>query len=164
MTDCGVNAAEMEIFENNEKHYQAFIELNEQWITRYFEIEDADRKLASDPHRVVENGGYIFSLVSGNEVVGVCALFNDGSGVYELARMAVRPDQQGRKFGNRLMEIVLDKLAGIGASRVYLLSNSMLTRAITMYRKYGFKTVSEGQHPAYSRCNIVMERDISPVA
>jgi len=154
----------MDIFENNKDHYQAFIDLNEQWITSFFEIEEVDRKLAANPHKIVTDGGYIFSLVSEGEVVGVCALFNDGDGVYELARMAVDPEHQGRRFGDKLMKVALKKVSEIGASKVYLLSNKGLTKALSMYKKYGFKTMSEEAHPVYTRCDITMELEISPVA
>jgi N-acetylglutamate synthase-like GNAT family acetyltransferase len=106
-------------------------------------------------------GGYIFSLVSEGEVLGVCALFSEGSGTYELARMAVKPQHQGKGFGNALISACLAKLSEIGASKVYLVSNTKLESAIALYKKYGFKTVHEGQHPVYSRANIVMERHVS---
>jgi len=42
----------------------------------------------------------MFSLVHEDKVVGVCALLNNGNGVFELARMAVSPSHQGQGFGN----------------------------------------------------------------
>ncbi|WP_373295235.1 GNAT family N-acetyltransferase [Undibacterium macrobrachii] len=114
--------------------------------------------MAADPHQVIDKGGYIFSLVSGEEVVGVCALFNNGDGVYELARMAVSPAHHGKAYSNLLMQHCLDKLKTIHAKKVYLVSNTKLTAAIHLYKKFGFQTVFEGPHPVYSRANIVMER------
>ena len=67
----------MEIAENCREHLKDFIRLNEEWITAYFEIEDIDRKLAANPQKVIDDGGYIFSLVLENKVIGVCALFNN---------------------------------------------------------------------------------------
>lgn len=151
----------MEVLENEKSLLNDFIRLNEEWISTYFEIEDADRALAENPYRIIEAGGYIFSLVSGREVLGVCALFNDGNGTYELARMAVSPMYQRSGFGNKLISVCLDKLSAIGAHKVYLVSNTRLEAAIALYKKHGFKTVSEGRHPVYSRANIVMERDVS---
>jgi ribosomal protein S18 acetylase RimI-like enzyme len=40
----------MEIGENQERHLPHFVRLNEEWISRYFAIEDADRALAANPH------------------------------------------------------------------------------------------------------------------
>jgi ribosomal protein S18 acetylase RimI-like enzyme len=150
----------MQIVENQEKYLPDFIRLNEEWISRYFEIEDADRVLAAYPMKVIEDGGYIFSLVMGDDVIGVCALFNEGNGVYELAKMAVSAAHQGRGYGHLLMQATLSKLEALEARKVYLISNTRLDAALTLYRKHGFRTVSEGQHPKYSRANIVMERQL----
>lgn len=151
----------MEIIENEKKYLIDFIRLNEEWISTYFEIEDVDRKLSANPYQIIENGGYILSLVSENNVVGVCALFNEGDGIFELARMAVSPLHQGKGFGQTLILHALSKLVEIGAKKVYLVSNTKLEAAITLYKKHGFKTISMGQHLVYSRANIVMERYVS---
>jgi ribosomal protein S18 acetylase RimI-like enzyme len=148
----------MELKENDESRLTDFIRLNEEWISRYFEIEEVDRALAKNPYKIIAAGGYIFSLILADEVVGVCALFNHGDGTFELARMAVPPKHQGKGFGNKLIDACLKKLLLIDAESVYLVSNTKLKAAIELYRKYGFKTVSEGSHPEYSRANIVMER------
>ena len=150
----------MEIVENDRNLLSDFIHLNEEWIASYFELEDADHALAANPGQIIDNGGYIFSLLLEDKVVGVCALFNDGEGTFELARMAVSPQSQGNGYGDKLMSTCLAKLAEIGAQKVYLLSNTKLKAAIELYKKHGFKAVSHGQHPVYSRANIVMECNI----
>jgi ribosomal protein S18 acetylase RimI-like enzyme len=148
----------MEVFENYRGHLPDFIRLNERWIRHYFQLEEADRVLAAAPERVIEQGGFVFSLVERGEVAGVCALFNKGDGVFELARMAVDPAHQGQGYGDVLMEAALARLTAIGARKVQLLSNTSLEAAIRLYKKHGFATVSTEQHPVYKRCNIVMER------
>ena len=45
----------------------------------------------------------------------MCALFNDGDGVYELARMAVSPSVQGKGYGSQLINHALLKLRSINA-------------------------------------------------
>lgn len=151
----------MKIVENNNSFLQDFIRLNEEWIAYNFEIEDIDRELAANPKKVIDDGGYIFTLIVNKEVVGVSALFNEGNGIFELARMAVSPEQQGKGYGNVLIETCLLKLENIKAKKVHLVSNTKLKPAIALYEKHGFKTVSQGQHPIYARANIAMERDIS---
>ncbi len=148
----------MEILENDTRLLDDFIRLNEQWISSYFQIEEADRALAANPAKVIEQGGYIFSLIVENEVRGVCALFNEGNGIYELARMAVSPEHQGKGYGNNLIKTCMDKLSSLNAKKVYLVSNTRLKPAIALYKKNGFKVISEGQHPVYARANIFMER------
>ena len=150
----------MEIFENNIDHLPDFISLNEEWISKYFQLEDVDTELSKNPHIVINDGGYIFSLVDENKVVGVCALFCDGNGVFELARMAVSYDYQGKGYGRKLIEACLVKLSTILAKKVYVVSNTKLKPAISLYKKYGFVTTFEGIHPIYSRANIVMEKNV----
>lgn len=150
----------MEVVENARELLDEFIRLNEEWISTYFQLEDADRNLAANPYQIIEDGGYIFSLVSEGRVVGVCALFNEVSGVFELARMAVSPAFQSNGYGRKLIEICLSKLADLGAEKVYLLSNTKLEAAIALYKKCGFVVVSEAPSTAYSRANIVMERSV----
>ncbi len=58
------------------------------------------------------------------------------------------------------MKATLAKLSALGASKVYLVSNTALDPAISLYRKHGFRTVSEGAHPSYARANIHMELDL----
>jgi ribosomal protein S18 acetylase RimI-like enzyme len=150
----------MEILENRREFLQDFIRLNEEWISTYFEIEAADRELAANPFKVIESGGFIFSLLVNESVVGVCALFNSGGGTYELARMAVDRKYQGQGYGNALIVNCFKKLEEIGAAKVYLVSNTKLISAIALYKKHNFKTTFEGVHPVYSRGNIIMERSL----
>lgn len=146
------------LHENNRAHLDDFIRLNEEWISTYFELEDIDRELATNPGKVIDDGGYIFGLVEKNEVVGVCALFRESDSVFEIARMAVSPNHQGNGYGDILMNACLKKLAALRATRAYIVSNTKLEAAIALYKKHHFETVHLGEHPDYSRGNIVMER------
>ena len=148
----------MEIVENQPEYLSEFISLNEQWVTEHFQLEDTDRLLAANPRSVIDNGGYIFSLISNGVVLGVCALFNDGDNVFELARMAVSPEHHNKGCGQLLMLACLSKISVIGTKKVYLVSNTTLSATISLNKKNSFKTVSQGQHPVYSRANIIMER------
>jgi putative acetyltransferase len=148
----------MDILENRQEYLDDFIRLNEEWILTYFEIKDVDLALAANPNTIIQHGGYIFIVLSMGQLAGVCALFNNGNGIFELARMAVSPDNQGRNNEDILIETCLKKLKDIEAVKVYLVSNTKLEPAINLYKAHGFLTVSEGQHPVYSRANIVMER------
>lgn len=152
----------MQIHFDNVHHIKDFICLNEQWISEYFSIEESDRALAANPFKIVTDGGHIISLVENDRVVGVCALFRDDAHCYQLARMAVEFPERGKGYGNILIHSALECARGNGATRVYLLSNTILETAIALYRKHGFVTLTEGAHPVYARCNIVMERLICP--
>lgn len=151
----------MNIETNKSEYLGDFIRLNEEWISTYFEIEETDRQLAANPQKILDEGGFVFCLLVDQEVVGVCALFKESEGVYELARMAVSPAHHGKGYGKKLMETCMKKLRELQAEKVFLVSNTLLKSALSLYRSYGFATLSEGPHPRYSRANIVMEKQIT---
>jgi putative acetyltransferase len=133
------------------RHSADFVRLNELWISEHFALEQADRALAADPMKIVRDGGHILARVEDGRVVGVCALFKESEDRYQLARMAVEPAERGNGYGDELVAAALS---------IYLLSNTVLAPALALYRKYGFRTVSQGRHPVYARCDVVMERSL----
>lgn len=146
------------LHENNRDHLSDFVRLNLQWIEHYFEVEPADQKMADNPGGIMDDGGFMFTLTENNHVVGAVALINEGDGVFELAKMAVSPQTQGKGYGHLLMQACLDKLRVIGARKVHLISNQSLKPAIALYQKHGFVITSLEPHPMYQRGNIAMER------
>ena len=150
----------MQIETNNRSHLPEFVRLNELWISEYFSIEQVDRDLAANPGKIIDNGGFVFSLVQGNQVAGVCALFKETEERFQLARMAVNPALRGKGFGRALIEHAISQAKLNGAKSLYLLSNTVLAPAISLYERFGFTATARGQHPVYARCNIVMERPL----
>ena len=146
---------------NAKEYLTEFLSLNEAWITQYFKLEEADYQIAKDPESIIDDGGYIFSLLKNNEVIGVCALFHLGANEYQLARMAVNKAYHGNGYGNLLMEAALDQLKALQVKKVTLLSNTALVAAISLYKKYGYTVTSTGPHPVYSRVDIVMEKSFT---
>ncbi|MCZ6766455.1 MAG: GNAT family N-acetyltransferase [bacterium] len=138
-----------------------FVRLNKAWVTKYFAVEEADRKHFEDPEKtIVAPGGDIVFLVENERCVGVCALIACGDGVYELAKMAVLESEIGRGLGDILIEATIQRARELGARRIFLLSNTLLTAAISLYSKHGFKTVRLGSHPDYDRADIEMAIDL----
>ena len=78
----------------------AFQRLNEEWITRYFSIEEKDGELFDDPEgQIIAKGGVILILESNGEPVGCCALLNKDTEIFEVAKMAVTSAHQGKGLG-----------------------------------------------------------------
>ena len=153
----------MEVHIDNPLHIARFIELNEQWISEFFELEESDRKLAQNPLVIIENGGAILTATENESVVGSCALFKHSEEEFELARMAVDPEFQSQGIGRALAQRVISIAAERGGKRIKLLTNTVLEPAIALYKSLGFVVETEGQHPIYARCNIVMSKVLTSV-
>jgi DNA-binding MarR family transcriptional regulator/GNAT superfamily N-acetyltransferase len=141
------------------KYRKAFKSLNEEWISAYFKMEEADHKALDNPKGyILDKGGYIVVALYNDEPVGVCALIKmkDPEYDYELAKMAVSPTAQGKGIGWLLGQAIIEKAKSLGAEKIYLESNTILKPAITLYHKLGFHKVAARNTP-YERCNIQME-------
>lgn len=140
------------------RYRSAFAALNKEWISAYFEMEDADHKALSNPEEyILDKGGKIFVALYNNEPVGVCALvkMNGGEYDFELAKMAVSPKAQGKNIGWLLGQAAVREAKALGASKIYLESNTVLKPAINLYTKLGFQKIT-GHPTPYKRCNIQM--------
>jgi putative acetyltransferase len=138
-----------------------FERLNREWIEQYFVVEEADREVFADPEgAIIRDGGEIFFVVEGAEVLGTCALIPHEPGVFEIAKMAVSPSARGRGFGDLLMDATVEFARRAGASKVIIVSNTVLTPAIRLYEKHGFVRVPLDEHERFERANIRLERQL----
>ena len=147
----------VDIVDFRPEHAEAFRRMNLDWITHYWVMEDADRLYLDQPReKILDPGGAIFMALYDGEAVGAVALIPMGGGSYELAKMAVDERVRGKGIGWRLGRALLDRARVLGATRVYLESNTILEPAINLYKKLGFTQIDSGASP-YDRCNIQME-------
>ncbi len=125
-------------------------------------MEESDYKALDHPKEYILNkGGAILVALYDDEPVGVCALIKmkDPDYDFELAKMAVSPKAQGKNIGWLLAQAIIEKARSMGGKKLYLESNTILTPAINLYYKLGFKKIS-GRATPYERCNIQMELDL----
>ncbi|SHG74499.1 bifunctional helix-turn-helix transcriptional regulator/GNAT family N-acetyltransferase [Chryseobacterium vrystaatense] len=150
---------DVQIVAYQSQYQSAFKSLNEEWISTYFEMEEADYKALDNPEDyILKNGGKIFVALYNDEPLGVCALIkmDDPNYDFEMAKMAVSPKAQGKNIGWLLGQAVIKSAKEMNASKIYLESNTILKPAINLYYKMGFEKIA-GHHTPYKRCNIQME-------
>ena len=138
----------------------AFRRLNEEWIVRYFAMEEKDVESLSDPRRtILEPGGRLFFAVSAGVTVGCCALLALAPGEFEVAKMAVAEAARGAGIGRRLLQRVIDAARDAGARRLYLETNRKLAPAVRLYESLGFRHLPpERVTPSpYTRSDVSME-------
>lgn len=138
----------IEIIDYCDGYAEDFRLLNLEWLEKYNLTESHDLEIINHPREaILESGGCIYLAKAGDKIVGTAGLFNEGNGVYELVKMAVAPAFQGQGISKLLIEKCLNKAKELGAKKVFLYSNSQLSRAITLYKKYGFQHIDASNAP-----------------
>jgi len=143
----------------SEAYKEAFRSLNEEWITKYFEMEETDRLTLYYPQEyILDKGGYIAVALMDGTPVGVCALVPSKYEGFdlELSKMGVSPKAQGKGIGKLLGQHIIDKAISFGAKKLFLESNRKLAPALSLYRKLGFVEITGITSP-YVRSDIQME-------
>lgn len=147
----------IEIIRFREELAVHFSRLNRAWLKKYFVVELIDHEILSDPKRlIIDKGGFIFFATADKKVAGTFALIKTGHDEYELSKMAVDENFQGRKIGNSMLEFCIEEIKKLRAAKLVLYSNTQLRPAIHLYKKYGFIEVPFSSSE-YQRSNIKME-------
>ncbi|HWK04526.1 MAG TPA: bifunctional helix-turn-helix transcriptional regulator/GNAT family N-acetyltransferase [Puia sp.] len=148
---------EVQIVDFLPEHSLAFKQLNEEWITTWFKMEEEDHHALDHPkEHILDKGGHIYMALYQGQPVGACGLIPMEDGNFELAKMAVAPSAKGKGIGFLLGQACIEKARSQGAQKLYLESNTKLKPAISLYHKLGFHKVAGPPSP-YERCNIQME-------
>lgn len=138
----------IEIIDYRDEFADDFKHLNLEWLNKYNLAESHDLKIINDPKTtILDHGGWIYLARSADRIVGTAGLSNEGDFVFELVKMAVAPAYQGRGISKLLLEKCLNKARELKAKKIFLYSNSQLTTAITLYKKYGFIHVDASNSP-----------------
>ena len=147
----------VEIVSYEPKYATAFRDLDKEWIETFFEMEASDYKSLDNPKEyILDRGGYIFIALLNEVPVGACALIKHDNGEFELSKMAVTPAAQGNKIGLRLAEQIILKARELQVEKLFLITNSMLKPAISLYEKLGFVFVPNFTS-VYKRGDVKME-------
>jgi putative acetyltransferase len=152
------NEIRIRAFEADDR--SAFQRLNEQWINQYFRLEPKDLTVLGDPQReIIRTGGHILIAVSRDEAVGCCALVPHGTDCFEVSKMAVSEPYKGKGVGRGLLTEVIQLARALGAKRVYLETNRILTPAIRLYESVGFRHVPPERvtRSPFKRADVFME-------
>lgn len=139
---------------------RAFEAINRDWVETHFQVEPEDQAAFDDPQgKILDKGGRILFARYRGELLGTCALSPSEEGL-ELAKMGVLPKARGLGLGRALMQRALAVAREMGATKVFLLTNSSLTAARQLYLSAGFRITHEGPHPRYRRADLRMEVEL----
>ncbi len=154
---------EVDIVDYKAEYKEYFKSLNYAWINKYFELEELDELVLTNPDKIVKDGGQVLFAKLNNQIVGTCALIKIDKDTYELAKMAVAEEFQGRHIGKKLGLSAIEYSIRLGAKTLKLESNKKLIPALNLYRKLGFVPVCSDHHKSmYQRANITMQMNLVP--
>jgi GNAT superfamily N-acetyltransferase len=82
-----------------------FKNMNLEWLDQFGLTESHDLQVLADPQQtIIIPGGFIFLAMENGGPVGSAALMKTGKYTFELAKMTVRPQWQGRGISKMLIE------------------------------------------------------------
>ncbi len=138
-----------------------FKALNIEWLQTFFVVEPYDDLVLSNPvEQIIFPGGAIFMLQLNKIIIGTFAFIKKENGVYEFSKMAVRPSERGKGYGNKIVQFVIHYAKQQHWDKLILYSSTILENSIHLYRKYGFIEVPIDPDIKYARGNIKMELDL----
>ncbi len=145
-------------------HQQYFEAFNRHWIEKYFVMGPVDEFVLTEPEAaLLKPGGAILMAEYDGEVAGTVALRKVDNVTYEFTKMAVDEKFRRKGIAEALSYASFEKAKELGATKVILYSNSMLTGVILLYQKLGFKHLPVG-NMEYKRSDVKMEIDIASIA
>ena len=147
----------LEIVPYQDKYKSDFERLNREWIEEFFKMEDEDFHTLQHPESyVIAKSGEIFFALLDQEVIGTAAMIPTSDKVFELAKMAVRKDVQGRGVGKLLLERCISFAKERKALEIFLLTNDILKPALNLDLSTGFVLNHEYDDERYERGNTKM--------
>jgi len=157
----GNDGMQLQIVPFESAHAQAFRDLNLEWIEAFFAVEELDRRHLDFPREsFIDSGGAILMAQMDGVLVGCCGLLKHDHGVYEVSKMAVMHEHQGRGIGRELLRAMILHARSIGARRLEIISSTQLDVALHLYRSLGFLEVPLASD-AYARGNIALALDLA---
>ncbi|MEP6940881.1 MAG: GNAT family N-acetyltransferase [Rudaea sp.] len=153
-----IAAAKVDIRAFEPRWRDHFRRINGEWLERYWSLEEIDRRVLTQPEKIViaPGGAILFALLDG-EVIGTVAMLCESPGVYELTKMGVETGFRGLGAGRALIEAMIAEFHRRRGKVLFLESNSQLAPALKLYESVGFvrqPTLRPGSH--YQRSDVYM--------
>tara|TARA_B100000963_G_C22524582_1_gene624664 strand:- start:193 stop:657 length:465 start_codon:yes stop_codon:yes gene_type:complete len=141
--------------DNFEKH---FYDLNIEWLEYFFQVEEYDYEVLSNSKKyIINRGGEIFFAESAGNIIGTVALMPiKNKLVFELTKMAVKPEFRNKGVGKKLLKKCIEFSASKNYKSILIYSNKKLNNAIHLYKTFGFNEIKIEKNSPYSRANIKM--------
>lgn len=149
----------MEILSYQEKYKKDFAALNLAWIKKYFKVEPQDVKMLHDVEDFLAKGAAVYFAVEQDKAIATCMVVPRGGRVWEICKLATDEHYMGKGAGSGVLKACTDYAKEHGANKLMIVSNSILSAAMHLYSKAGFKEVPI-DNMEYERVNIQLELNL----
>ncbi|MBS5885847.1 MAG: GNAT family N-acetyltransferase [Clostridium sp.] len=120
------------------------------------EVEDLD--ITDISKYYIQNNGDFEVIEFNGDIIGTYGIYKINDETCELRKMYLKQDFQGMGLGNIMIENSFKIAKSLDYKRITLQTNSVLYKAIKLYKKYGFEDFNED---VCARCDIAMVKKIA---
>jgi putative acetyltransferase len=120
--------------------------------------KETDKDLSDLNKFYFGNKGWFALIDTGDDIIGSYGIFRVNEKICELRKMYLLPGYQGKGLGRIMMEDAIQQAKALGYAEIILETNTLLDKAIHLYKKYGF----EEYNPLHlsDRCDYAMRKEI----
>ena len=149
----------MEIISYQKKYKKDFVDLNLVWIKKYFKVESQDVKMLNNVEDLLAKGAAIYFAVEQDKAIAACMVVPRGRQVWEICKLATDEHYMGKGAGSAVLTACMDYAKEHDAKKLMIVSNTILSAAMHLYTKAGFKEVPI-DNMEYERVNIQLELNL----
>lgn len=152
----------MKIVPYDKKYKNTFIEMNKQWISSMFVIEQQDIDMLNNIDQTIEAGGQIFFAVNDHdEVLACCMIAPLPNGEWEIEKFCARGMYTGTGAGSACLKACMDYAKEKHVEKVVIVTNKKCEHAVHLYKKFGFLEVPVDREKfPYDRADIAFEQTL----
>ncbi|MCM1283774.1 MAG: GNAT family N-acetyltransferase [Muribaculaceae bacterium] len=146
----------MEVIPYQEKYKKDFVELNLAWIKKYFKVEPQDVEMLNGVEDFLAGGAVVYFAVEQEKAIAACMVVPRENQVWEICKLATDEHYRKKGAGSAVLKACMDYAKKHGARKLMIVSNSILSAAMHLYARAGFKEVPV-DNMEYERVNIQLE-------
>jgi ribosomal protein S18 acetylase RimI-like enzyme len=128
----------------------AIVAAMEAWVSESYGPTTPDRTSTVTPEEMVPPHGVFVLVEADGRTVAGGGLRRLEDGVGEIKRMYVLPEARGYGHGRRVLEALEDAAADLGYRRLRLDTALSMTTAMAMYRRAGYRDISDYNGNSYA--------------
>ena len=152
----------MKIVPYDKKYKNTFIEMNKEWISSMFVIEQEDIAMLNNIDKTIVAGGQIFFAVNyHDEVLACCMIAPLPNGEWEIEKFCARGMYTGTGAGSACLKACMDYAKEKHVEKVVIVTNKKCEHAVHLYKKFGFLEVPVDRNKfPYDRADIAFEQTL----